>query len=173
MAFDPRPVAALIDDYVDWPLPGVVFKDLTPIMADHAAMSAVVDEMARLVGPVDMAVGIEARGWPFAAALAVRNGAGFVPLRKAGKLPGSVYAESYDLEYGTAELHLHRHALEPGMRVILIDDVLATGGTARAAVDLIAQSGAVVAGFAVLLEITALGGRAKVPDVPVHALLQV
>jgi adenine phosphoribosyltransferase len=122
-------------------------------------------------GTVDEVVGIEARGFPYAAALAYHLGAGFVALRKPGKLPGAVHAQAYDLEYGSTSLEIHQDALGPGRRVVIVDDVLATGGTAAAAVDLVRRTGAEVVAVAVILRIEALGGRERLPGVPVVSLL--
>jgi adenine phosphoribosyltransferase len=164
-----------IRDVPDWPQPGVLFRDLTPLMADPVSFATAVDLMAVAVGrgSVDEVVGIEARGFPYGAALAYHLGAGFVTLRKPGKLPGDVHAQEFDLEYGSTSLELHRDALGPGRRVIIVDDVLATGGTACAAVDLVRRTGATVVSFAVILDLVGLGGAARVheKDVPVSALL--
>ena len=165
---------SLIRSYPDWPTPGVLFQDLSPLMGDPAGFQTTVDLLAAAVHgeQVDAVAGIEARGWPWGAALAGRLGAGFVPLRKAGKLPGEVHVEHYALEYGTAVLELQSEALTVGHRILLVDDVLATGGTAAAAVALTRRAEAEVIGVAVVAEIPALRGRDRLPDVPVHALLQ-
>jgi adenine phosphoribosyltransferase len=133
----------------------------------------VVDALAVIYGPVDKVAGIEARGFIFAAPVANRLGVGFVPIRKQGKLPGATFAEDYDLEYGTATIEVLTDAFVPGERVLVIDDVLATGGTARATADLVQRAGARVAGLAVLLELSFLNGRAKLAGLPVSALLTV
>ena len=168
-----RIVATLVRDVPDYPQVGVVFKDITPLLGDGQAFIAVVDALAAAHGPVDKVAGIEARGFILAAPVACRLGAGFVPIRKKGKLPGTTFAEDYELEYGTATIEVLTDAFEPSDRVLVIDDVLATGGTARATADLVQRSGAQVAGFAVLLELAFLNGRAKLPDLPVSALLTV
>lgn len=144
----------------DWPKPGVLFRDLSPLMADPQAFTTVVDLMAGLVdvGEIDEVVAIEARGFPYGAALAYRLDAGFVALRKPGKLPGAVHSQSYDLEYGSTSLELHKDALGPERRVIIVDDVLATGGTASAAIDLVRRTGASILTVAVVLDLVALGG---------------
>jgi adenine phosphoribosyltransferase len=164
-----------VRDVPDWPEPGVLFRDLTPLMADPVTFATAVDLMAVEIGrgTVDEVVGIEARGFPYAAALAYHLGAGFVTLRKPGKLPGQVHAQEYDLEYGTTSLELHRDALGAGRRVVLVDDVLATGGTACAGIDLIRRTGAEVVSFAVILDLVGLGGGERVREqgVPVAALL--
>ncbi|MDR7086730.1 adenine phosphoribosyltransferase [Aeromicrobium panaciterrae] len=173
----PAPVSALIDRLVrpieDWPVPGVTFRDITPLLADPEALRLVVDalvDVARTTGPIDAVLGIEARGFIFAPAIALELNAGFVPIRKAGKLPSTSFTTSYDLEYGSAELEMHRDALQPGDRVLVVDDVLATGGTMLAAADLVQQAGAQVAGNIVLIEIQALGGQEKLHPVGGSAL---
>lgn len=162
-----------IRDIPDYPQPGVTFKDITPLLADGKAFSDVVDALAAVYGTVDKVVGIEARGFILAAPVATHLGAGFVPVRKKGKLPGPTFSEDYELEYGTATIEVHRDAFEPADRVLIIDDVLATGGTARATANLVRRTGATVAGIAVLIELTFLHGRAKLPDLPLTALLTV
>jgi adenine phosphoribosyltransferase len=166
-------ITTLVRDVPDYPQPGVMFKDITPLLADGPAFAAVIDALAGAYGPVDKVAGIEARGFVLAAPVACRLGAGFVPIRKKGKLPGATYAQEYDLEYGTATVEVLTDAFEPSERVLVIDDVLATGGTARAAAELVRRAGAEVAGLAVLLELSFLNGRAKLPGLPVSALLTV
>jgi adenine phosphoribosyltransferase len=166
-------ITTLVRDVPDYPQPGVTFKDITPLLADGAAFAAVIDALAALYGPVDKVAGIEARGFVLAAPVACRLGAGFVPIRKQGKLPGATFAQEYDLEYGTATVEVLTDAFAPSERVLVIDDVLATGGTARAAAELVRRAGAEVVGLAVLLELAFLDGRAKLPGLPVTALLTV
>jgi adenine phosphoribosyltransferase len=172
-------VAALlrsrVRDVPDFPTPGIDFKDIGPLLADHVAFAHAVDAIVAHTGrgTVDKVVGIEARGFIVAAPVAYHFGAGFVPVRKAGKLPAATYSRTYDLEYGTATLEVHRDAFEPGDRVLIVDDVLATGGTARAAANLIARAGGEVVGVSVLLELLFLDGRARLADLDVHALVQV
>ena len=168
-----RLVTSRVRDVPNYPQPGVVFKDITPLLADGKAFSAVIDGLAGLYGPVDKVVGIEARGFILAAPVACRIGAGFVPVRKKGKLPGATFAQDYELEYGTATLEVLTDAFQPSDRVVVIDDVLATGGTAEATVNLVHRFGAEVAGIAVLIELSFLNGRAKLPGLPVTALLTV
>ncbi|MGZ4426581.1 MAG: adenine phosphoribosyltransferase [Nocardioidaceae bacterium] len=166
----------LVRDVPDFPKPGVVFKDITPLLADHDGFSAVIGALAAAgrdgAGEVvvDKVVGMEARGFILAAPVALALGAGFVPVRKPGKLPGPTHAQSYALEYGETALELHRDAIAPGERVLLVDDVLATGGTVDATRKLVEACGGTVAAAAVLLELTFLGGRANVGDLPLHAL---
>ena len=168
-----RLITARIRDVPDYPQPGVVFKDITPLLADGEAFRAVIDALATTYGPVDKVAGIEARGFILAAPVAARLGAGFIPIRKKGKLPGATFAQDYQLEYGTATIEVLTDAFDPGDRVLVIDDVLATGGTARATADLVRRAGAQVAGLAVLLELSFLHGRAKLADLPVTALTTV
>ena len=173
--FDEQALRALIVDVPDFPTAGIVFKDISPLLADPLSLVAVVDALAQSGGPVDKVVGIEARGFILAAPVACMVGAGFVPVRKPGKLPGRTHATSYDLEYGSNVLQVHQDAFRPGERVLVVDDVLATGGTAAAAVRLVQQAGAEVVAVSVLLELCSLAGRAALaaehPDVPLHALL--
>ena len=166
-------LASLVRDVPDYPLPGIVFKDLTPLLADREGFALAVDTIAHrhALGTVDAVVGIEARGFLLAAPVAYLLGAGVIPVRKAGKLPGPVHSRAYDLEYGSNTLEVHRDVLEPGARVLVVDDVLATGGTAAAAIHLVEQCGGTVVGVAVLLELTFLNGRAALPGVAVHAVL--
>ena len=166
-------IAARIRDVPDYPKPGIVFKDITPLLADAAAFQAVVTALASGYGPIDKVVGIEARGFILAAAAACELGAGFVPVRKEGRLPAPTYAQSYQLEYGTATIEVHQDAFSPGERVLIIDDVLATGGTAEATASLVRRAGAQIVGLAVILELTFLAGRAKLGAQPVRALLAV
>ena len=168
-----RLITTFVRDVPDYPQAGVVFKDITPLLADGKAFAAVVDALAVTHGPVDKVAGIEARGFILAAPVANRLGVGFVPIRKKGKLPGATFAQDYDLEYGTATIEVLTDAFVPGERVLVIDDVLATGGTACATADLVQRAGARVAGLAVLLELSFLNGRAKLAGLPVSALLTI
>jgi adenine phosphoribosyltransferase len=158
-------LAALVRDIPDFPRPGITFKDLTPLLADAAAFRSAVDGIAdRFEGAgVDRVLGVEARGFILAAPIAYRFGAGFTPVRKAGKLPWQVEAEEYELEYGTDLLEIHRDAIEPGERVLVVDDVLATGGTAAATIRLVERLGGEVVGLGVVLELAFLGGRSRLP----------
>lgn len=168
-----------IKDVPDYPKPGVVFKDITPLLADPEAFSALTDALAELCARhgATKIVGLEARGFILAAPVAVRAGLGFIPVRKAGKLPGATLKQAYDLEYGSAEIEVHAEDLAPGDRVMVIDDVLATGGTAGAALELIRRAGAEVAGVAVLMELGFLDGRARLEPAlagaPLEALIRV
>jgi adenine phosphoribosyltransferase len=153
----------LIRDIPDFPTGGVVFRDITPLLADGAAFDAAVNALASAFAcrGVDKVVGVEARGFILASPVALRLGAGFVPVRKAGKLPYHVESESYQLEYGSETLEIHRDGLSPGERVIVVDDVLATGGTAAAAVRLVERLEAEVVGLGFLVELRSLGGRVQ------------
>jgi len=162
-----------VRDIPDYPQPGVLFKDITPLLGEPAAFGAVVDALADEFGPVDKVVGIEARGFILAAPVAYRTGAGFVPVRKKGKLPSATFAQEYQLEYGTATLEVHQDAFIQGDRVLIVDDVLATGGTARATASLVRQCGAEVAGISVLMELSFLSGRSALTGLDVRALLTV
>ena len=162
-----------IRDIPDFPKPGVMFKDITPLLADPVAFSTAVDAIVVSFGrgTIDKVVGIEARGFIIAAPVAYHFGAGFVPLRKAGKLPYDTVSESYDLEYGSETLEVHADAFTPGERVLIVDDVLATGGTARAACNLVEKAGATVAGLAFAIELAFLGGKAQIDGYDYTSLL--
>ena len=164
-------IKARVRDVADYPQPGVVFKDITPLLADGKALAAVVGALAGGHGPVDKVAGIEARGFILAASVACQLGSGFVPVRKQGRLPGPTYARSYQLEYGTATIEVHQDAFTPGERVLIVDDVLATGGTAEATTDLVRRAGAEVAGIAVILELSFLGGRGRLAEQNLRSLL--
>ncbi|MFJ9108343.1 adenine phosphoribosyltransferase [Streptomyces sp. NPDC102283] len=168
-----------IRDVADYPKPGVMFKDITPLLADPVAFTALTDALAELCvrhGATKI-VGLEARGFILAAPVAVRAGIGFIPVRKAGKLPGATLSQTYELEYGSAEIEIHAEDLDADDRVMIIDDVLATGGTAEASLELIRRAGAQVAGVAVLMELGFLAGRARLEPglagAPLEALITV
>ena len=166
-------ISAHVRDIPDYPKPGVLFKDITPLLGDAEAFGDVIEAMAATFGPVDKVVGIEARGFILAAPVAYEIRAGFVPVRKQGKLPSATFAQEYDLEYGSAVLEVHQDAFQPGERVLIVDDVLATGGTARATASLIQRAGAQVVGVAVLMELSFLKGREVISDLEVRSLLVV
>lgn len=167
-------ISAAIVDVPDFPQPGIVFKDLTPLFADGPAFRSVIDAIAaRYLGQFDVVAGVEARGFVIAAAVAYAAGVGVVPVRKKGKLPRPTYSASYALEYGEAVLEVHQDAFLTGQRVLLLDDVLATGGTVQAAAGLVEQAGGVVAGVCVLMELAFLGGRDRLGGMPVTALLTI
>ncbi len=166
----------LIRDVPDFPKPGIMFKDISPLLADHDGLSAVVRALAAVAADaegeplVDKVVGIEARGFILGAPVALALGAGFVPVRKAGKLPGPTHRVSYALEYGEAVLEMHTDAIAPGERVLIVDDVLATGGTVAAARSLVESCGGEVVGAAVLMELSFLPGRAALDGMPLTVL---
>ncbi len=164
---------AKIRDVPDYPQPGIIFKDITPLLGDGPAFAAVIAALAAGHDRVTKVVGIEARGFILAAPVAAALGAGFVPVRKLGKLPAQTFAESYDLEYGSATLEVHTDAFAPGDRVLVVDDVLATGGTAAATAELVRRAGADLTSIVVLLELGFLAGRAKLPGLEVRSLLAV
>jgi len=166
-------LVASIRDVADFPKPGVAYKDITPLLGDAALLRAVVDALAAPLADagVTKVLGVEARGFILATPVALALGAGFVPVRKVGKLPWHVESAEYTLEYGTDVLEVHRDAVAAGERVVIVDDVLATGGTAAAAVRLAEALGAEVVGLSFLLELTFLGGRAAIPGYSVTSLL--
>lgn len=165
-------VVGLVHDVPDYPDPGVVFKDITPLLADGPALAALVDHMVRRApADVDLVVGIEARGFILGAPVAVGLGAGFIPVRKAGKLPRHTLAGAYELEYGSAVLEVHPDTIADGARILVVDDVLATGGTAAATATLLEQAGGEVVGMSFLMELEFLNGRKKLVDRPVDVLL--
>jgi adenine phosphoribosyltransferase len=166
-------LASLVRDIPDFPTPGVVFKDLTPLFAEHAAFAAVVDRLSDAFAgrDIDRVLGVEARGFIVGAPVAYRFGAGFTPVRKAGKLPWHVEQEEYALEYGTDLLEIHRDAVAPGERVLVIDDVLATGGTAAATGRLVEKLGAEVVGMGFVIELAFLNGREQLPGHDIVSLI--
>lgn len=165
-------VATGLRDIPGFPEPGVVFKDFTPLLLDPALRGRVVADVARRrAGTVDVVIGIEARGFILGAVIAHELGVGFVPVRKEGKLPGATHRVSYSLEYGTSTIEMHTDAIRPGQRVLVVDDVLATGGTAAATVELVQRCGGEVEAVEVVLELSFLNGREQLSGHPVHALL--
>lgn len=165
-------LAALVRDVPDFPKPGIVFKDITPVLGDAAALDALIHCIGDpfLNAGVTKVAGIEARGFTLAAPVAILLGAGFIPIRKPNKLPSAVIREEYALEYGTDALEVHRDAAGPGDRVLIVDDVIATGGTAAAAVRLLNHLGAAVVGVSVFIELGFLDGRRRLGGVPFHAI---
>ncbi|MBA3400858.1 MAG: adenine phosphoribosyltransferase [Actinobacteria bacterium] len=163
-----------IFDVPDFPTKGIVFKDVMPLLADRDYLMETVRLLAEWSRPrdPDLILGAEARGFIFGGALAYELGVGFVAARKPGKLPRETVEATYALEYGTDSLHVHRDAIAPGARVIVLDDVLATGGTARAKVDLVEQLGGIVAGALFVIELTFLGGREQLEEYEIHSLIQ-
>ena len=166
-------LASFIRDIPDFPKPGVMFKDITPLLGDAGAFAASVDGLVDSFATdgIQKVLGTEARGFIFAAPVACRLGAGFVPVRKAGKLPWEIEREEYELEYGTDLLEIHRDAVLPGERVLIVDDVLATGGTAAATARLVETLGGIVVGYGFLIELAFLGGRGPLGDARITSLL--
>jgi adenine phosphoribosyltransferase len=164
----------LIRDVPDFPKRGILFRDITPLLADASGLALSIELLANPFRGhhVDLVIGAESRGFIFGTAVACCLSAGFGLVRKPGKLPSQTVSMSYDLEYGTDTLQMHADAIRPGQRVLIVDDVLATGGTMRACCDLVRQLGGEIVGAAVLTELVALGGRTKVGDVPVHSVIQ-
>jgi len=168
---------SLIRPIPDYPKPGILFQDITPLLSSAPAFKSVISAISSLDSQSQIAVGIEARGFILASAVAIERGIGFVPIRKKGKLPAATFSQSYDLEYGVDEIHIHRDAFIAGTKVTLIDDVLATGGTLEASIALIQEAGGILSSIVVLLEIEPLGGRTRIshlaPGVPIHSLVKV
>lgn len=164
---------AKIREVPDFPKPGILFYDITTLLRDADAFREAIDRMAEAVSgqQIDVVVGMESRGFIFAAPLADRLHAGFVPVRKLGKLPAETLEVEYDLEYGTATLEIHRDAITPGQHVLVVDDLLATGGTVLGTIELVRRLGGEIAGLSFMVELTSLGGRAKLGEFNVHALL--
>ena len=158
----------------DFPKPGILFQDITPILADDQAFTAVINEMSRRVRDIDVVAGVDARGFILGSAIAHNLKMGFIPIRKSGKLPYAAISRSYGLEYATATLEIHRDAVVQGTRVLLVDDILATGGTLIAAIELIAELGGVVSAVSLLSEISELNGRQLIseryPAINIHIL---
>ena len=165
-------VAGRVRDVRDFPQPGILFKDLTPLLADGPLFAEVGAAIAeRHAGTFDVVAGVEARGFLFAAAVAVASGTGVVPIRKAGKLPWRTITAAYALEYGEAVVEVHADAFAEHRRVLLVDDVLATGGTLAAAADLVVRAGGELTGLSVVIELAALGGRGRLGDLDLHTVL--
>ena len=165
--------ASKIRNVPDFPTPGILFKDITPMISDARALQIVLDEVTErfIDDRIEQIMGIEARGFIFGGALAARLGAGFVPARKPGKLPAAADTVSFDTEYSKASLEIHKGSFSKGAKVLIVDDVLATGGTARAAADLVELQGAHVVGFAFIIELGFLSGRGKLPSAKVESVL--
>ncbi len=165
---------SLVRDIPDYPKPGILYRDITPLLAHPQALSAVAEQMAApfVDQRIDVVAAAEARGFIFAAPLAMRLGAGFVPIRKPGKLPYDRHSLKYDLEYGTDELQIHIDSINPGQRVLLVDDLLATGGTMEACCRLLENCRAEIVGCSFLIQLVSLGGQARLEPYPTHALLR-
>jgi adenine phosphoribosyltransferase len=164
----------LIRDVPDFPKPGIIFKDITTLLKEPEALRRVVDALSERYrgGGIDQVLGIESRGFIFGPLIAYQLGCGFVPVRKPGKLPAETIAETYQLEYGTDRIEMHRDAVSAGQKVLIVDDLLATGGTARAAANLAARAGARIAGLAFVIELEFLKGREKLAGLDVFSLLR-
>ncbi|MDY6940236.1 MAG: adenine phosphoribosyltransferase [Cyanobacteriota bacterium] len=165
---------SIVRDIPDFPKPGIVFRDITTLLKDSQALRYTVDAMSDRCGKLapDYILGMESRGFLFGVPLAYQLEAGFVPARKSGKLPAPVYSIEYELEYGSDRLEMHQDAIESGSRVFIIDDLIATGGTAVAAAELVKRAGGEIVGFGFIVELSALGGREKLPPVPIVSLLE-
>jgi adenine phosphoribosyltransferase len=174
MAANIETLTKLIRDIPDWPKKGILFRDITPLLANHRAFGAAVDAMVEpyTAAKVDYVAAVEARGFIFGVAAAQKLKAGIIPIRKAGKLPFHTHTVTYDLEYGTDSLQVHRDAAEPGANVLLVDDLLATGGTMNAAAKLIEKIPAKVVGITFLIELEALAGRTRLAGYDVHSVIQ-
>jgi adenine phosphoribosyltransferase len=169
----PADLARLIREIPDFPKPGILFRDITPLLADGEGLRTAVEQLANpFRGRVDAVLGIESRGFILGAPVAVHLGVGLVLVRKPGKLPAAKHAASYELEYGTDSLEIHQDAIGKGHRVLIVDDLLATGGTAAAAVDLVRRLQGEVVACAFLIELAALGGRKRLAPIQTHALLR-
>lgn len=169
-------IKSLIRDIPDFPKPGILFRDITTLLRDPQGLQATIDQLTmhcRDAGlQPDLVMGMESRGFIFGPTLAYQLGAGFIPVRKPGKLPAATYSADYALEYGTDRLEMHQDAIAPGQTVLIVDDLIATGGTAQAAAELVAQGGGTLIGFAFIIELLFLNGRDGLGDVPVLSLVQ-
>jgi adenine phosphoribosyltransferase len=174
VAVTTKDLATRIRDVPDFPKPGILFKDITTLLKDGDSFKAAVDGLMDRVGKrdIDVVVGMESRGFIFGAPIAYNLGVGFVPVRKLGKLPGDVVSVEYDLEYGSATLEMHKDAMKPGAKVLIVDDLLATGGTVAGTIDLVKQLKGEIVALAFLIELTALKGRDKLQGYEVVTLIQ-
>ena len=165
---------ALIRDIPDFPKPGILFRDITTLLNNPQGWQHLIEQMAEACQELspDHIAGMESRGFILGATLAYKLGLGFIPVRKPGKLPAAVYSADYELEYGSDRLEMHQDAFTPGSKILIVDDLIATGGTAAATARLIAQAQGELVGFAFVVELSALNGRSKLPDVPVISILQ-
>ena len=170
----PTDLGARIRDVPDFPKPGILFKDITTLLKDGDSFVAAIDGLLAKIGEnkIDVVVGMESRGFIFAAPIAYKLGVGFVPVRKLGKLPGDVVSVEYDLEYGSATLEMHKDAMKPGARVLIVDDLLATGGTVAGTIELVKQLKGEIVALAFLIELVALNGRKRLGDHQVHTVLK-
>lgn len=168
-------IASIVRDVPDFPVPGIIFKDITPLMANPEAMTQIVDDMLEPFANdgLDVICGVEARGFVFGSLIAQKLNLPFVPVRKAGKLPGETISQSYDLEYGQATLEMQTGSITPGQKVLMVDDLLATGGTVEAACQLVEKMGGEIVGCPFVIELTFLPGRKTLEKYKVHALMEV
>lgn len=167
-------IKSLIRDVPDFPKPGIMFRDITTLLKDHKGMDYVVDQFVSHLSEsnIDYIVAIESRGFILGAPLALQLGAGFIPVRKPGKLPAQVHSTEYELEYGSDRLEIHQDAIHPGSRVVIVDDLIATGGTAAATAKLLDQLECELVSFAFIIELTDLKGRSKLPNVPISSIVK-
>lgn len=165
---------SLIRDIPDFPKPGIIFRDITTLLRHPEGLRYTIDTLTEKCAPLkaDLIIGMESRGFLFGVPLAYKLGIGFIPVRKPGKLPAAVYSVEYELEYGKDCLEIHQDALQPGNRVLIVDDLIATGGTASATASLVQKIGCELVGFAFIIELSSLGGRQKLPKVPVITLVE-
>lgn len=165
---------SLIRDIPDFPKPGILFRDITTLLGNPAGLRYTIDSLTEKCASLspEFVVGMESRGFIFGTPLAYNLQAGFIPVRKPGKLPGAVHSVAYELEYGMDQLEVHQDALQAGCRVLIVDDLIATGGTARATAELVKQIGCELVGFAFVIELRDLGGRQRLPDVPIVTLVE-
>ncbi len=163
----------LIRDIPDFPKPGIIYRDITTLLQDSAGLCYVIDHFTNHFSQqkIDYVIGIESRGFIFGAPIAYKLGAGFVPVRKAGKLPAEIHSIEYDLEYGSDRLEIHQNAIKPESRVLIVDDLIATGGTAAATAELLEKLGCELIGFAFIIELLALEGRSRLPKAPIQSLV--
>ena len=166
-------IKSLIRDIPDFPKPGIIYRDITTLLRNSDGLNYVIDHFTDHFSQqkIDFVIGIESRGFIFGAPIAYKLGAGFVPVRKAGKLPAEIHSVEYDLEYGADTLEIHQDALQPGSRILIVDDLIATGGTAAATAELIDKLGCNLVGFAFIIELLALEGRAKLPNAPIQSMV--
>jgi adenine phosphoribosyltransferase len=166
-------IKSLIRDIPDFPKPGITYRDITTLLHNSEGLNYVIDHFSELFSEhkIDYVIGIESRGFIFGAPIAYKLGAGFVPVRKAGKLPAEIHSIEYELEYGSDTLEIHQDAIQPESRILIVDDLIATGGTAAATAELINKLGCELIGFAFIIELLALEGRAKLPSAPIQSMV--
>lgn len=167
-------IKSLIRDIPDFPKPGIIYRDITTLLQSSEGLNYVIDHFSELFSEqeIDYVIGIESRGFIFGAPIAYKLDAGFVPVRKSGKLPAEIHSIEYELEYGSDTLEIHQDAIQPESRILIVDDLIATGGTAAATAELINKLGCELIGFAFIIELLALEGRAKLPDAPIQSMVK-